>query len=120
MDEPIRLRRAYDDAGSDDGHRVLVDRLWPRGVRRDALQLDEWCKQVAPSTELRRWYGHDPKRWDRFREAYAAELDGNPEVDRLAGITAEQRLTLVYAAADVAHAHVLVLRDAITAAMPRG
>jgi uncharacterized protein YeaO (DUF488 family) len=109
----IRLRRAYDGVVAGDGYRVLVDRLWPRGVRRDALRLDEWCKEVAPSAALRKWFGHDPARWPEFRARYEQELAGNAEVARLAGIAAARRLTLVYAAADAEHNDAVVLRDVI-------
>ena len=76
---PIRLKRAYDDPSSDDGTRVLVERLWPRGVSKEAAQLDDWLKDAAPSTELRRWFAHDPDKWDEFRERYWAELDTVPD-----------------------------------------
>ena len=116
----IRLRRAYDDPGPDDGYRVLVDRIWPRGVTRDALRVDEWCRGVAPSTGLRRWFGHDPARWEEFRRRYRAELAGNPHVARLAGIAATQTLTLVYGAADPEHNQAVVLREVLAAELGGG
>lgn len=109
----ITLRRAYDEPGPDDGYRVLVDRLWPRGVRRDDLQLDEWCKEIAPSSDLRKWFGHDPAKWDEFQERYRTELAGNEDVDRLAAIAADGQLTLVYGAADTEHNQAVVLRTEI-------
>jgi len=110
----IRLRRAYDGATTGDGYRVLVDRLWPRGVRKDDLALDEWCKDVAPSDELRRWFGHDVARWPEFRGRYEQELDGNADVGRLAALAAERPVTLVYGAADVEHNNAVVLRDVLS------
>ncbi len=75
----VRLKRAYSPPSPDDGVRVLVDRLWPRGVRKSEAAIDRWMKEVAPSTELRRWFGHDPVRWDEFRRRYGAELSRNAE-----------------------------------------
>lgn len=108
----IRLKRAYEDPDRDDGHRFLVDRLWPRGVAKDTLRLTAWLKDVAPSAALRRWFSHDPTRWEEFRRRYAAELRQRPEAleplyDNLAG----GRITLVYGARDTGHNHALVLRD---------
>jgi uncharacterized protein YeaO (DUF488 family) len=77
----VQIRRVYDDPTPKDGHRVLVDRLWPRGVAKAALALDEWAKEIAPSTELRKWYGHEPERFEEFAERYRAELD-RPEWQR--------------------------------------
>lgn len=93
----IRTKRIYEDPGAADGIRVLVDRLWPRGVSKDAAAVDYWARSVAPSTELRVWYGHDPARWVEFRERYFAELAANPEgvaelVSRIGGGT----VTLVF------------------------
>ncbi len=105
------LRRAYDTPGRSDGQRVLVDRLWPRGVSKDALKLNDWAKDIAPSEALRDWFGHDADKWDEFRRRYAKELDANPEVvqalrDRLA----KGRVTLVYAAKDTAHNNAAALK----------
>lgn len=111
LDVDIRLRRAYEPPGPDDGYRVLVDRVWPRGARHDVLRLDEWCREIAPSTELRRWFGHDRGRWAAFRERYRAELDGNPHVARLAALARRQRLTLVFGAADTERNQAVVLRE---------
>ncbi|HRE02954.1 MAG TPA: DUF488 family protein, partial [Ilumatobacteraceae bacterium] len=109
--DTVRLRRAYDPAGVGDGYRVLVDRLWPRGVRREALHLDEWCTNIAPSAELRAWFGHDAAKWTEFQTRYRRELDGNPDVARLAGIAAHATLTLVYGAHDTEHNQAVVIRD---------
>jgi uncharacterized protein YeaO (DUF488 family) len=110
------LRRAYDEAAASDGRRVLVDRLWPRGVAKKRLAVDEWAKSIAPSTELRKWYHHDPERWEEFRERYLEELSSpvaKAELRRLAEAATAGPVTLVYAARDEEHTHALVLRDAI-------
>lgn len=107
----IRLKRAYDAPAADDGTRYLVDRLWPRGVRKDKLQIAEWLKDVAPSTELRRWFNHDPAKWDEFQRRYTAELEAKPET--WAPLLAAARtgpVTLVYSAKDTAHNDAVVLK----------
>lgn len=110
----IRLKRAYEPASSDDGARILVDRLWPRGVRKADAAIDHWVKEIAPSTELRRWFGHDPRRWKEFQRRYRAELSHQPEL--LNEIRARARdgpVTLVYAARDETHNEAVVLRDTL-------
>lgn len=109
----IRLRRAWDPPEPDDGYRVLVDRLWPRGLRKESLALDRGLKEVAPSTSLRRWFGHDPARWEEFRRRYRAELeDGDGEaLAFLREKAAEGTLTLVFAARDREHNQAVVLRS---------
>ena len=108
----VRLKRAYEEPSSEDGTRVLVDRLWPRGVRKTSAAIDRWIKDVAPSTELRKWFGHDPIRWDEFRRRYQAELAHRPEeLDELRALAKKGRLTLVYAARDEFHNEAVVLRD---------
>ena len=108
----IRLKRAYEPAGPDDGFRVLVDRLWPRGVSKARADLDLWLKAVAPSAKLRSWWGHDPERFAEFARRYHAELNANPAVGELADIVASHPLTtFVYAARDPAVNHAVVLRD---------
>ena len=82
----IRLRRAYEDPGANDGYRVLVDRYWPRGRSRDALRLDEWARDLAPEAALIQWFGHKPERWDEFRQRYAAWLDDPAQLQQLAGL----------------------------------
>jgi len=112
----VRVRRAYETAEPDDGARVLVDRLWPRGLSKDGAELDEWCKEIAPSPELRRWYGHDPERFEEFSQRYEAEL-AEPErqyaLDRLRALAGKGRLTLLTATKDPAYGHVTVLADAV-------
>ena len=108
----IRLKRVYLAPSPEDGVRVLVDRLWPRGVRKADAAIDRWDKEVAPSTELRRWFGHDPRHWEEFRRRYRAELSSNAAlVDELRAIASKGRLTLVYAARDELHNEAVVLRD---------
>jgi uncharacterized protein YeaO (DUF488 family) len=108
----IRLKRAYDPPAKDDGFRVLVDRVWPRGMTRQQLQVEDWLKDVAPSTELRRWFGHDPRRWDEFRKRYGEELAGQGEaLERLVARARQGRLTLVFAAKDAQHNNAVVLKE---------
>jgi uncharacterized protein YeaO (DUF488 family) len=117
----IRLKRAYEPADAADGYRVLIDRLWPRGVSRERARLDEWEKALAPSAELRQWFGHEPDRFDEFRRRYIDELRG--ERDRLATLRRRARegtLTLVYAAHDSEHNDAVVLREVIRRGLPSG
>lgn len=111
----ITLERVYDHTTPPaKGHRVLVDRLWPRGTSRDALALDEWCRDVAPSAELRKWFGHDPARWEEFRRQYTAELQTQQEnLNRLRAIATKQNLVLLFGAKDAAHNQAIVLRDVL-------
>ena len=112
MGTDVRYRRIYDDASSEDGRRVLVDRIWPRGVRKQDAHLDEWLREVAPSTELRRWYAHDPDRYAEFRRRYLAELrasDKQQSVQRLRAAAAQNRMTLLTAARDLEHSQAAVL-----------
>jgi DNA-3-methyladenine glycosylase len=108
-----RIRRVYEPASDEDGYRVLVDRLWPRGVSKVAARLDEWDKDIAPSDDLRRWYGHDPALFDEFARRYRAELDARPEVvERALGWGARHDVvTLLFGAHDPATANATVLRD---------
>jgi uncharacterized protein YeaO (DUF488 family) len=110
----VRIRRAYAEPDPDDGNRVLVDRVWPRGRSREALRLAAWEREVAPSDELRRWFGHDPARWEEFRRRYRAELeapDRQAALARLASLARTGTLTLVYGAADETHNQAVVLRE---------
>jgi len=110
----IRLKRVYDEPAKEDGVRVLIDRIWPRGVRKDEAALDEWLKEVAPSTELRKWFGHSPERWPEFRKRYEAELKKNQEAfDRLVDLCRKSDVTLLYAARDDAHNNAVVLKELI-------
>jgi uncharacterized protein YeaO (DUF488 family) len=113
----IRLKRAYDPPSADDGERVLVDRLWPRGLRKSAAAIDRWLKEIAPSTELRRWFGHDPGRWSEFRRRYRTELSGHADlVSELQALARKKPVTLIYAARDERHNEAVVLRDVLLAA----
>jgi uncharacterized protein YeaO (DUF488 family) len=112
MARVIQVRRVYDEISSDDGVRVLVDRVWPRGLRKDAAELDEWVKDVAPSTELRKWYGHDPDKFTEFRRRYRGELNtpsGRQALQRLRTLAGGEALTLLTATKDVRHSHASVL-----------
>jgi len=110
----VRLKRAYEPPEKKDGARILVDRLWPRGVSKAEAKLDEWIKEIAPSAELRTWFGHDPERWDEFRRRYRAELAEHPETLRdLRRRAREGRITFVYSAKDEVHNDAVVLRDVI-------
>lgn len=107
----IAIKRIYEDAHAGDGMRVLVDRMWPRGVRKDAAALDAWLRELAPSSALRRWFAHDPARWEGFRHRYAAELDRLAEHwQPLAARARRHRVTLLYAARDEEHNNALALK----------
>jgi uncharacterized protein YeaO (DUF488 family) len=113
MGADIRVRRVY-DAAPGDGARVLVDRVWPRGMRKDAARIDDWAKDVAPSTGLRTWYQHDPAKFDEFRCRYIAELAGpgpREGLDRLRGLAADGPMTLLTAARDLDISHAAVLAE---------
>jgi uncharacterized protein YeaO (DUF488 family) len=114
MARQILLRRVYDDPAPDGGLRVLVDRVWPRGLTKDAAHLDEWMKEVAPSTPLRRWYGHRPERFTEFRRRYLAEL-ADPQhaaaMNRLHKLARTRRVTLLTATRDVDHSQAAVLAE---------
>ena len=108
----IRLKRAYERPTKSDGTRVLVDRIWPRGVRREDAALDEWLKEIAPSNELRKWFNHDPERWEEFAEKYRLELAEHVEaVARLAQLAEKGRVTLVFGARDTDHNNAVVLKE---------
>ena len=110
----VRLKRVYEPAGPMDGHRVLIDRLWPRGVSRDRAKLDEWARELAPSRELRQWFGHEPERFDEFRRRYIEELDSQrPRLASLRRRAREGTLTLVYAAHDTEHNDAVVLAEVL-------
>jgi len=110
----LRLKRAYEPPGRNDGRRILVDRLWPRGVSKAEAGIDEWLKDLAPSTELRKWFNHDPDRWDEFRRRYAKEIHGHAELlAHLRELAREGPVTLVYSARDEIHNDAVVLRDVL-------
>ena len=117
----VDIKRVYEQAADEDGIRILVDRLWPRGVSKERAALSGWLKDVAPSPDLRRWWHHDPDRFEDFARRYRTELDDNPALGDLLSIVREHdRTTLVYAAKDPAVNHALILRDYIRHALEKG
>jgi len=108
----VRTKRAYDPPEPGDGYRVLIDRLWPRGKKREELRLDEWARELAPSTKLRHWFGHDPERFKEFRDRYRTELASQSEkLDELRHRACEGPLTVVYGARDREHNDAVVLAE---------
>ena len=106
------IKRTYEPAAKEDGQRILVDRLWPRGMKKETLPLDEWNKAVAPSPELRKWYSHDVARWEEFQKRYRQELEANPEAWRgLLRAGQEGKVTLLFSARDAEHNSALVLKE---------
>jgi uncharacterized protein YeaO (DUF488 family) len=111
-----KIKRAYEKAEPGDGARYLVDRLWPRGVTKASLKLDGWVKEVAPSQDLRRWFNHDPEKWDEFRRRYFAELDANPDTwTVLAEAARKGPITLIYSAHDPDHNNAVALAQYLNA-----
>jgi uncharacterized protein YeaO (DUF488 family) len=113
----IFLKRVYETPSPQDGRRILVDRLWPRGVSKAAAQLDGWMKDVAPSTALRKWFDHRPERWPEFRRRYICELKSNPSLRTLGAMVAGGPVTLLYAARDTAHNEAVVLAEQLSATL---
>ena len=112
----IQLKRAYHAASQRDGYRLLVDRLWPRGLGKEEARIDDWMKEIAPSTELRKWFRHEPAKWEEFRRRYLGELSHRPElVKRLLEIARSRPLTLVYSAKDEEHNNAVALREYLKA-----
>ena len=110
----INVKRAYEAPDTNDGTRILVDRLWPRGLRKTDAAIDRWMKDIAPSTDLRKWFGHDPARWQEFRQRYADEIQGHlEELDELRTCARAGRITLVFAAHDETRNNAVVLRDVL-------
>jgi uncharacterized protein YeaO (DUF488 family) len=110
--ENVRLKRAYEHPDPEDGTRILIDRLWPRGISKQAAALDLWMKDIAPSSELRKWFAHDPARWQDFRRRYAEEVRRNTErFSELRALARDGPITLVYGAHDEVHNDAVVLRD---------
>ncbi len=108
----IRIKRTYEPRARADGRRILVERLWPRGMKREALQMDAWMKEVAPSTQLRKWFGHRPERWQEFRRRYKKELRANPDAcSSILDVSKRGTVTLLYSAHDLEHNGAVVLRE---------
>jgi len=111
----VKLKRAYEPADLGDGFRILVDRLWPRGVSKEKAKIDLWLREIAPSTELRKWFGHDPEKWDEFQERYRAELkDKGDLVDQIKAAASRGPITLIYSAHDEEHNDAVVLQKFLT------
>lgn len=110
----VRVKRVYDAVSPDDGERILVDRLWPRGISRASGSIDLWMKEIAPSTELRKWFSHDRSKWDAFREKYHRELDGRKELlSSLRMKAADHDITLLYASRETVINHAIVLKEMV-------
>lgn len=108
----VKIKRIYDGPAPGDGRRVLIDRLWPRGISKDEAGIDEWLKEIAPSDELRKWFGHDPARWEEFRRRYREELEAHGELlERLRSEARKGTVTLLFAAKDAEHNNVVVLQE---------
>ena len=108
---PVKIKRIYEPPAQSDGQRILVDRLWPRGVAKAQVRIDLWLKDVAPSADLRRWFGHKPERWAEFQKRYLAELAGNPALEELRRLARGKPTTLLYGARDETHNQARVLAD---------
>lgn len=116
----ILVKRVYEKPAKADGARFLVDRLWPRGLKKEALQLDDWVREVAPSDALRRWFGHEPKKWQEFQKRYFAELDKRPEAWKpILEAARRGNVTLLFGARDAEHNNAVALRDYLTAKLRR-
>ena len=110
--DSVKLKRAYEPWAADDGTRILIDRLWPRGVRKVDAAIDQWIKDIAPSTALRKWFGHDPARWQEFRKRYSSEIHEHPELlNTLRTLARQGPITLVFSAHDEVHNDAVALRD---------
>lgn len=110
----IRVKRIYDEPSKADGRRVLIDRVWPRGLTKEEAQIDDWLKEIAPSTRLRKWFGHDPARWQEFKTRYAKELsDQRDRVEQLAREARKRKVTLLFGAKDIEHNNAVALKEYI-------
>jgi uncharacterized protein YeaO (DUF488 family) len=108
----VRVKRVYDERAKSDGYRVLVDRLWPRGLTKKEAQIDEWLRELAPSTTLRKSFGHDPGKWTEFKKEYWAELDGRPiQLEKLARDANRRSITLLYSAKNTQHNNAVALKE---------
>ena len=116
----LALKRVYDKAAPEDGVRFLVERLWPRGIKKTDLRLDDWLKDAAPSNELRRWFAHDPNKWTEFQKRYFAELDRHPEAcEPIRSAARHGRVTLIYSSHDAEHNNAVALKEYLSARMDK-
>lgn len=114
MTNRVQIKRAYEASAQSDGYRVLVDRLWPRGMSKQSLHHDQWCKELAPSTELRKWFDHKPERWEKFHTDYTAELHTEQalkQMDEILAAAKNGKITLLYSAKDTEHNQAVVLAE---------
>ncbi len=110
----IHIKRIYEPPANADGYRLLVDRLWPRGVKKEDAHIDDWDKEIGPSTELRKWFGHEPPKYPEFKKRYAKELkEMTDELDRIRAVARKRRVTLLYGAKDEEHNQAVVLREVL-------
>jgi uncharacterized protein YeaO (DUF488 family) len=110
----VKIKRIYDPFSEEDGKRILVDRLWPRGLRKDEAKIDEWLKEIAPSDELRKWFSHDPSKWQEFKNRYKKELKSKLEItEKLRRESKKGQVTLLFSAKDVEHNNAVVLKEVI-------
>ncbi len=116
----LKLKRAYDPVSRTDGTRFLVERLWPRGITKERLRIAAWLKEAGPSTELRKWFGHDPEKWDEFRRRYRRELDSRPEAwEPIVSAARRGAVTLVYSSRDAEHNNAVALQEYLEVKMRR-
>lgn len=117
---PLKIKRVYESPAADDGARILVDRLWPRGLSKEKAHLTLWLREIAPSNALRKWFGHEPEKWPEFQRRYLAEIRANPEaLAKLKAAAGTGRATLVYAAADSEHCNARVLVELLAGGAKR-
>jgi len=110
----VKTKRVYDPASQSDGKRILIDRLWPRGIRKEAAKIDEWMREIAPSDDLRKWFAHDPAKWPEFKRRYLNELKKKSElVEKLRAEAKKGTVTLLFAAKDIEHDNAVVLKEVI-------
>ena len=115
----VKIKRIYDQASPEDGKRILIDRLWPRGIKKESAHIDEWIKEVAPSTELREWFAHDPAKWEEFKRRYKKELEDKEDiVDTLRTEARRGTVTLLFAAKDTIHVNAAVLKEVLEKSKP--
>jgi uncharacterized protein YeaO (DUF488 family) len=108
----IKIKRIYDPASRDDGKRILVDRLWPRGIKKNEAEINEWLKDIAPSDGLRKWFSHDPNKWQEFKNKYIKELKNNSElIEKLKAVAKKEKVTLLFSAKDIEHNNAVVLKE---------